>query len=51
MSPGEVDIELIKRYLAGWEVEIDIEAADMDGDGETTIKDSALVKRQLAGWE
>jgi hypothetical protein len=25
-------------------------AADMDGDGNVTIKDSALLKRQLAGW-
>ncbi|MDE7433439.1 MAG: leucine-rich repeat protein, partial [Lachnospiraceae bacterium] len=50
---GEVDIKdsaLIKRYLAGWEVDIDLEPADMDDDKDVTIKDSALVKRQLAGW-
>jgi hypothetical protein len=45
------DSALIKRYLAGWEVDIDLTAADMDGDGNVTIKDSALLKRQLAGWE
>jgi hypothetical protein len=44
------DSALIKRYLAGWEVDIDLTAADMDGDGNVTIKDSALLKRQLAGW-
>jgi hypothetical protein len=51
---GNVDIKdsaLLKRYLAGWEVDIDLTAADMDGDGNVTIKDSALLKRQLAGWE
>jgi hypothetical protein len=44
------DSALLKRYLAGWEVDIDLTAADMDGDGNVTIKDSALLKRQLAGW-
>ncbi|MDE7433438.1 MAG: leucine-rich repeat protein [Lachnospiraceae bacterium] len=45
------DSALIKRYLAGWEVDMNMEAADMDSDGDVTIKDSALIKRQLAGWE
>lgn len=51
---GEIDIKdsaLIKRYLAGWDVELDLEATDVNGDGEATIKDSALIKRYLAGWD
>jgi hypothetical protein len=42
---------LLKRYLAGWEVEIDMTSVDLNGDGKVDMKDSALLKRQLAGWE
>lgn len=53
---GEVDIRdsaLIRRYLAGWEVEaeMNMEAADVDDDGVVTIKDSTLIRRKIAGWE
>ncbi len=45
------DSALIKRHLAGWEVKIDEDAADVNGDGIVDVKDSALVKRSLAGWD
>lgn len=45
------DSAMLKRYLAGWEMDIDLLAVDIDGDGLVTVKDSALVKRYLAGWE
>jgi hypothetical protein len=45
------DSALLKRYLAGWEVEIDMTSVDLNGDGKVDMKDSALLKRQLAGWE
>lgn len=50
---NEIDIKdsaVLKRYLAGWKVEMDMAAADVNADGEIDIKDSALIKRYLAGW-
>ena len=51
---GNVDIKdsaLLKRNLAGWDVEISTSVADLNGDGNVDIKDSALLKRKLAGWD
>jgi hypothetical protein len=44
------DSALIRRYAAGWDVDIDITASDVNADGVVNIKDSALVRRYAAGW-
>ncbi len=50
---GEItdwDGVILDRYLAGWDVEVVIEAADYDGDGEVTDWDAIELNRYLAGW-
>lgn len=44
------DSALLRRYVAGWNVEQNVVAADVDGDGIINIKDSALIRRYVAGW-
>lgn len=45
------DVTLLKRYLAGWDVEIRTDDADFNGDGELNMKDVTILKRYLAGWD
>ena len=50
---GEVtdwDSILLKRYLAGWTVEINLDAMDVDGDGEVNDGDDIILDRFLAFW-
>lgn len=44
------DSVLITRRLAGWSVEVDSIAADMDGDGVVDIKDAIMINRKVSGW-
>ena len=44
------DSIMLNRYLAGWDVEIGLEAADINGDGKVNGKDVILLDRYLAGW-
>ncbi len=45
------DAIVLNRYLAGWEVEIDLAKSDTDGDGELTDWDAIVLERYLAGWD
>lgn len=45
------DVTLLKRCLAGWNVEIRTEDADFNGDGELSMKDVTQLRRHLAGWD
>ena len=50
---GEVtdwDALVLNRYLAGWNVTIEVVAADVDDDGEVTDWDAIILDRYLAGW-
>ena len=50
---GEVsdwDAIVLNRYLAGWNVGIELAAADVDGDGEVSDWDAIVLERYLAGW-
>lgn len=58
--PGDVDADgevsdwdaiLLNRYLAGWEVEINVPAGDIDRDGEVSDWDAILLERYLSGWD
>ncbi len=50
---GEIsdwDAIVLNRYLAGWNVAIELAAADVDGDGEVSDWDAIVLERYLAGW-
>ncbi len=50
---GEVtdwDAIVLNRYLADWNVTIEVAAADVDDDGEVTDWDAIVLDRYLAGW-
>lgn len=42
------DVTVLRRYLAGWNVDIHLDAADLNGDGEVNAKDVTVLRRQLA---
>jgi hypothetical protein len=44
-----LDVTLLKRYTAGYDVTIDLSMADIDGDGFVTILDATLLSRYKAG--
>ncbi|MBR3555044.1 MAG: leucine-rich repeat domain-containing protein [Oscillospiraceae bacterium] len=50
-SVTNADAALLKRYIAGWSVSIDRNAADLNRDGSVTNADAALLNRYIAGWE
>ena len=46
------DNTLLRRYLAGWDIEgLNLEASDINGDGEVNSKDVTYLARALAGWD
>ena len=45
------DLIMLRRYLAGWGVEMNEEAADLDGSGEVNNRDAIWLARYLAGWD
>ena len=45
------DAVILARYLANWEVTLDLEAADVNLDDQVNVKDSALLRRYLAEWD
>ncbi|MBR3555045.1 MAG: hypothetical protein IKN89_03970 [Oscillospiraceae bacterium] len=49
-SVTNADAALLKRYIAGWSVSIDRNAADINRDGSVTNADAALLNRYIAGW-
>ena len=50
---GEVsilDVLIIRQYMAGWGVDINLSNADVNGDGKVDILDVLLLRQYLAGW-
>ena len=45
------DAANIVQFKAGWDVTIAIEAADVDGDGQVTVRDAARILQYKAGWD
>ena len=45
------DAVLIKRHLAGWNVEFDEKACDVNMDGTVDSADVVLIQRKLAGYQ
>lgn len=52
---GEIsskDLTTLRRYLADWDVEVNVEAAlDINKDGEVNSKDVTYLARHLADWD
>ena len=47
----KADLLRLQKYLAGWEVEINLDAADCNGDGKVTKADLLRLQKYLAGWD
>ena len=45
------DIVLIQQYLNGWDVKIDENAANVNGDKTINMKDVVLLQQYLNGWK
>ena len=45
------DAVILARYLANWEVTLDLKAADVNLDDQVSVKDIALLRRYLAEWD
>ena len=45
------DVTALSRYLAGWDVEINLQAANVNGDSVVNGKDVTVLSRYLAGWD
>lgn len=53
-SDGKVsllDLILLRKYLAKWDVEIDLEAADAKYDGKVSLLDLIQLRKYLAKWD
>ena len=48
---NKTDLLLLQKYLAGWAVEINLNAADSTGDGKINKADLLLLQKYLAGWD
>ena len=45
------DIALIQRYVAKWDVELNLDAADVNDDEQVNARDIALIQRYVAKWD
>ena len=45
------DVVLLAQYVAGWNVELNIDVANVDGAGEITLDDVVLLAQYVAGWD
>ena len=45
------DTVLLSQFLAEWDVNPDIKAADCSGDGLINAKDNVLLMQYIAGWD
>lgn len=48
---GLKDVSRMIRYIADWQVDIDIDNADVENDGRINLMDVSLIVRYLAGWD
>ena len=45
-----VDLILMRKYIAGYAVNIDIKAADLNCDGKINTVDLTLLRKYIAGY-
>lgn len=49
--PNNRDAARLLQYLAGWDVDYNIDALDVNGDGIVNNRDAARLLQYLAGWD
>ena len=47
---ASLDVVLLKRHLAKWNVTVDLTAADVDGNEKVNSTDAVILARYLAKW-
>ena len=47
----DIDVMLLTRYLANWDIDIDLKASDINGDNTVDDVDVMLFERYLANWD
>lgn len=45
------DITLLRRYVAGWDVTVNVGNADVNADGVVDMRDVTILRRYVAGWD
>lgn len=45
------DVTLLRRYVAGWDIDVNVENGDVNADGIVDMKDITLLRRYVAGWD
>ena len=59
-NPGDVngdgqvklnDAIMLRRYVAGWDIQINTDVADVNDDGQVKLNDAILLRRFVAGWD
>ena len=45
------DVSLLLKYVAKWNVEINLELADVNDDGKANIADVSLLLKYIAKWD
>ncbi len=45
------DVLLMRKYIAGWRVEINLDNSDVNSDGAINMKDVLLMRKHIAGWK
>ncbi len=58
--PGDVNVDgvvdlldaiLLRRYVADWDVKVNLEASDVDGNGIIDLLDAIILRRYVADWD
>ena len=49
--PNNRDAARLLQYLAGWDVDYNVDALDVNGDGIVNNRDAARLLQYLAGWD
>ena len=50
-SIDSLDVTLLMKYLADWEVDLDLQAADVNMDGVVDSLDATLLMKHVADWD
>lgn len=50
-SINSKDSMAIRKYIAAWEIQINLNASDVNLDGDINAKDNLLLKKYIANWD
>lgn len=45
------DLGVLQQYINGWDVDIDMDAADVTDDGKVNVRDLGLLQQAINGWD